>query len=111
MNSNLTKENFSFGYIDETYSFVGQSYKENGKVYINGYFHKHSPTVGMATCAFVPSGFRPKVRCGSAGYTDDDYSYNQIGAIKITTNGDVTLSFPTVYSRNLYISMVYDVAE
>lgn len=96
--------------INSSYVFVGSSYKENGKAYINGYFGCPSPTAGITTCMFIPTGFRPKQKVGSAAYTDDDTNFNQIGGIKINTNGDVTLYFPTVYSRYMYVNIVYDVA-
>ncbi len=58
---------------------------------------------------FVPEGFRPKIKCGSACYTDDDVNFNNIGAVKIDTNGDITIYFPTVYSTCVYTSIVYDI--
>ena len=105
-----TKEPFSFTFINNNYSFSGSSYKEDGKVYINGYFYKQNPDTGAVTCAFVPQGFRPTQHVGSAGYTDDDTNYNQVAGIKINTNGDITIGYPTQYSRYVYVSIVYDVA-
>lgn len=66
-------------------------------------------SVGITTCFFVPEGFRPKIKCGSACYTDDDVNFNNIGAVKIDTNGDITIYFPTVYSTCVYTSIVYDI--
>ena len=100
---------FTITSIDSKYAFTGNSYKHNGKVYINGYFHCNSPSVGITTCFFVPEGFRPKIKCGSACYTDDDVNFNNIGAVKIDTNGDITIYFPTVYSTCVYTSIVYDI--
>ena len=110
LNSDLNNRiEFTITSIDSKYAFIGNSYKHNGKVYINGYFHCNSPSVGITTCFFVPEGFRPKIKCGSACYTDDDVNFNNIGAVKIDTNGDITIYFPTVYSRCVYASIVYDV--
>lgn len=47
--------------------------------------------------------------CGWACYTDDDVNFNNIGAVKIDTNGDITIYFPTVYSTCVYTSIVYDI--
>ena len=97
-------------YIKRVIALPGEHVKiENGKVYINGYFHCNSPSVGITTCFFVPEGFRPKIKCGSACYTDDDVNFNNIGAVKIDTNGDITIYFPTVYSTCVYTSIVYDI--
>ncbi len=52
---------------------------------------------------FVPEAFRPKIKCGSACYTDDDVNFNNIGAVKIDTNGDITIYFPTVITQHVYI--------
>lgn len=110
LNSDLNNRiEFTITSIDSKYAFTGNSYKHNGKVYINGYFHCNSPSVGITTCFFVPEGFRPKIKCGSACYTDDDVNFNNIGAVKIDTNGDITIYFPTVYSRCVYTSIVYDI--
>lgn len=110
LNSDLNNRiEFTITSIDSKYAFTGNSYKHNGKVYINGYFHCNSPSVGITTCFFVPEGFRPKIKCGSACYTDDDVNFNNIGAVKIDTNGDITIYFPTVYSRCVYASIVYDI--
>ena len=110
LNSDLNNRiEFTITSIDSKYAFTGNSYKYNGKVYINGYFHCNSPSVGITTCFFVPEGFRPKIKCGSACYTDDDVNFNNIGAVKIDTNGDITIYFPTVYSRCVYTSIVYDI--
>ena len=102
-------EKLNINSTDSKYAFTGNSYKHNGKVYINGYFHCNSPSVGITTCFFVPKGFRPKIKCGSACYTDDDVNFNNIGAVKIDTNGDITIYFPTVYSTCVYTSIVYDI--
>lgn len=103
LNSDLNNRiEFTITSIDSKYAFIGNSYKHNGKVYINGYFYCNSPSVGITTCFFVPEGFRPKIKCGSACYTDDDVNFNNIGAVKIDTNGDITIYFPTVYSRCVY---------
>ena len=110
LNGKITKEPFSFTFIDNSYSFSGSSYKEDGRVYINGYFYHQNPNTGYITCAFVPQGFRPKQHVGSAGYTDDDTNYNQVAGIKINNNGDITIGYPTQYSRYVYVSIVYDVA-
>ena len=84
LNSDLNNRiEFTITSIDSKYAFTGNSYKHNGKVYINGYFHCNSPSVGITTCFFVPEGFRPKIKCGSACYTDDDVNFNNIGAVKI----------------------------
>ena len=110
LNSDLNNRiEFTITSIDSKYAFTGNSYKHNGKVYINGYFHCNSPSVGITTCFFVPEGFRPKIKCGSACYTDDDVNFNNIGAVKIDTNGDITIYFPTVYSTCVYTSIVYDI--
>ena len=110
LNSDLNNRiEFTITSIDSKYAFTGNSYKHNGKVYINGYFHCNSPSVGITTCFFVPEGFRPKIKCGSACYTDDDVNFNNIGAVKIGTNGDITIYFPTVYSTCVYTSIVYDI--
>ena len=110
LNSDLNNRiEFTITSIDSKYAFAGNSYKHNGKVYINGYFHCNSPSVGITTCFFVPEGFRPKIKCGSACYTDDDVNFNNIGAVKIDTNGDITIYFPTVYSTCVYTSIVYDI--
>ena len=110
LNSDLNNRiEFTITSIDSKYAFTGNSYKHNGKVYINGYFHCNSPSVGITTCFFVPEGFRPKIKCGSACYTDDDVNFNNIGAVKIDTNGDTTIYFPTVYSTCVYTSIVYDI--
>lgn len=110
LNSDLNNRiEFTITSIDSKYAFTGNSYKHNGKVYINGYFHCNSPSVGITTCFFVPEGFRPKIKCGSACYTDDDVNFNNIGAVKIDTNGDITIYFPTVYSICVYTSIVYDI--
>lgn len=110
LNSDLNNRiEFTITSIDSKYAFTGNSYKHNGKVYINGYFHCNSPSVGITTCFFVPKGFRPKIKCGSACYTDDDVNFNNIGAVKIDTNGDITIYFPTVYSTCVYTSIVYDI--
>ena len=110
LNSDLNNRiEFTITSIDSKYAFTGNSYKHNGKVYINGYFHCNSPSVGITTCFFVPEGFRPKIKCGSACYTDDDVNFNNIGAVKIDTNGDITIYFPTVYSTRVYTSIVYDI--
>ena len=110
LNSDLNNRiEFTITSIDSKYAFTGNSYKHNGKVYINGYFHCTSPSVGITTCFFVPEGFRPKIKCGSACYTDDDVNFNNIGAVKIDTNGDITIYFPTVYSTCVYTSIVYDI--
>ena len=110
LNSDLNNRiEFTITRIDSKYAFIGNSYKHNGKVYINGYFHCDSPSVGITTCFFVPEGFRPKIKCGAACYTDDDVNFNNIGAVKIDTNGDITIYFPTAYSRCVYASIVYDV--
>ena len=83
LNSDLNNRiEFTITSIDSKYAFTGNSYKHNGKVYINGYFHCNSPSVGITTCFFVPEGFRPKIKCGSACYTDDDVNFNNIGAVK-----------------------------
>ena len=88
LNSDLNNRiEFTITSIDSKYAFTGNSYKHNGKVYINGYFHCNSPSVGITTCFFVPEGFRPKIKCGSACYTDDDVNFNNIGAVKIDTKG------------------------
>ena len=100
---------FTLSNIDSKYKFVGNCYKQNKKVYINGYFHCKSPSVGIATCFFVPDGFRPKIKCGSACYTDDGINFNNVGAVKVDTNGDITIFFPTVYSNCIYVSIIYDV--
>ena len=110
LNSDLNNRiEFTITSIDSKYAFTGNGYKHNGKVYINGYFHCNSPSVGITTCFFVPEGFRPKIKCGSACYTDDDVNFNNIGAVKIDTNGDITIYFPTVYSTCVYTSIVYDI--
>lgn len=110
LNSDLNNRiEFTITSIDSKYAFTGNSYKHNGKVYINGYFHCNSPSVGITTWFFVPEGFRPKIKCGSACYTDDDVNFNNIGAVKIDTNGDITIYFPTVYSTCVYTSIVYDI--
>lgn len=110
LNSDLNNRiEFTITSIDSKYAFTGNSYKHNGKVYINGYFHCNSPSAGITTCFFVPEGFRPKIKCGSACYTDDDVNFNNIGAVKIDTNGDITIYFPTVYSTCVYTSIVYDI--
>lgn len=109
LNSDIRKTEFALSNIDSKYKFVGNCYKQNKKVYINGYFHCTSPNVGTTTCFFVPEGFRPKIKCGSACYTDDDVNFNNIGAVKVDTNGDITIYFPTVYSNCVYVSMVYDI--
>lgn len=110
LNSDLNNRiEFTITSIDSKYAFTGNSYKHNGKVYINGYFRCNSPSVGITTCFFVPEGFRPKIKCGSACYTDDDVNFNNIGAVKIDTNGDITIYFPTVYSTCVYTSIVYDI--
>ena len=110
LNSDLNNRiEFTITSIDSKYAFTGNSYKHNGKVYINGYFHCNSPSVGITTSFFVPEGFRPKIKCGSACYTDDDVNFNNIGAVKIDTNGDITIYFPTVYSTCVYTSIVYDI--
>ena len=110
LNSDLNNRiEFTITSIGSKYAFTGNSYKHNGKVYINGYFHCNSPSVGITTCFFVPEGFRPKIKCGSACYTDDDVNFNNIGAVKIDTNGDITIYFPTVYSTCVYTSIVYDI--
>ena len=110
LNSDLNNRiEFTITSIDSKYAFTGNSYKHNGKVYINGYFHCTSPNVGTTTCFFVPEGFRPKIKCGSACYTDDDVNFNNIGAVKIDTNGDITIYFSTVYSTCVYTSIVYDI--
>ncbi len=67
LNSDLNNRiEFTITSIDSKYAFTGNSYKHNGKVYINGYFHCNSPSVGITTCVFVPEGFRPenKMRIG-----------------------------------------------
>lgn len=109
LNSDIRKTEFALSNIDSKYKFVGNCYKQNKRVYINGYFHCTSPNVGTTTCFFVPEGFRPKIKCGSACYTDDDVNFNNIGAVKVDTNGDITIYFPTVYSNCIYVSMVYDI--
>ena len=109
LNSDIRKTEFALSNIDSKYKFVGNCYKQNKRVYINGYFHCTSPNVGTTTCFFVPEGFRPKIKCGSACYTDDDVNFNNIGAVKVDTNGDITIYFPTVYSNCVYVSMVYDI--
>ena len=110
LNSDLNNRiEFTITSIDSKYAFTGNSYKHNGKVYINGYFHCNSPSGGITTCFVVPEGFRPKIKCGSACYTDDDVNFNNIGAVKIDTNGDITIYFPTVYSTCVYTSIVYDI--
>lgn len=109
LNSDIRKTEFALSNIDSKYKFVGNCYKQNKRVYINGYFHCNSPSVGITTCFFVPEGFRPKIKCGSACYTDDDVNFNNIGAVKIDTNGDITIYFPTVYSTCVYTSIVYDI--
>lgn len=109
-NGKTEKENFSFTFSSDNYSFSGSTYKENERVYINGYFHNDNPKAGYVTCAFVPSGFRPKHTTGSAGYTDDGGIYNQVAGIKINANGDITIGYPTNYSMYVYVSIVYDVA-
>ena len=77
LNSDLNNRiEFTITSIDSKYAFTGNSYKHNGKVYINGYFHCNSPSVG---------------------------------AVKIDTNGDITIYFPTVYSTCVYTSIVYDI--
>ena len=64
LNSDLNNRiEFTITSIDSKYAFTGNSYKHNGKVYINGYFHCNSPSVGITTCFFVPEGFRPKIKC------------------------------------------------
>lgn len=109
LNSDIRKTEFALSNIDSKYKFVGNCYKQNKRVYINGYFHCTSPNVGITTCFFVPEGFRPKIKCGSACYTDDNVNFNNIGAVKVDTNGDITIYFPTVYSNCVYVSMVYDI--
>lgn len=109
LNSDIRKTEFALSNIDSKYKFVGNCYKQNKRVYINGCFHCTSPNVGTTTCFFVPEGFRPKIKCGSACYTDDDVNFNNIGAVKVDTNGDITIYFPTVYSNCVYVSMVYDI--
>ena len=109
LNSDIRKTEFALSNIDSKYKFVGNCYKQNKRVYINGYFHCTSPNVGTTTCFFVPEGFRPKIKCGSACYTDDDVNFNNIGAVKVDTNGDITIYFPTVNSNCVYVSMVYDI--
>ena len=42
-------------------------------------------------------------------FTDGDVNINNIGAVKIDTNGDITIYFPTVYSTCVYTSIVYDI--
>ena len=57
LNSDLNNRiEFTITSIDSKYAFTGNSYKHNGKVYINGYFHCNSPSVGITTCFFVPEG-------------------------------------------------------
>lgn len=85
LNSDIRKTEFALSNIDSKYKFVGNCYKQNKKVYINGYFHCTSPNVGTTTCFFVPEGFRPKIKCGSVCYTDDDVNFNNIGAVKVDT--------------------------
>ena len=54
LNSDLNNRiEFTITSIDSKYAFTGNSYKHNGKVYINGYFHCNSPSVGITTCFFV----------------------------------------------------------
>lgn len=51
LNSDLNNRiEFTITSIDSKYAFTGNSYKHNGKVYINGYFHCNSPSVGITTC-------------------------------------------------------------
>lgn len=108
LNSDMERTDFNITFLNSDYNFYGKSYEENGKVYINGNFHCISPSVGIKTCAFIPEGFRPTISTGSAAYTDDDVNFNNIGGIKIDKTGDITLYFPTEYSRRLYVSIVYD---
>ena len=64
----------------------------------------------IGTILFFPEeDLLPPLKCGSACYTDDDVNFNNIGAVKIDTNGDITIYFPTVYSTCVYTSIVYDI--
>lgn len=93
--------------MESNYHFNGKLLKFGRFVIFDGYFVTSNPPVNTAVNVgkITTNHAAPAQNLSCCGWTDDGGNFNGIAAIKVLTNGNIYVVFPSQYSGYVYFSM------